>query len=43
MSTASITEMLELPLQERIRLFELIRNSVAAVPKDMINSPELQG
>ena len=33
MNNISITDILELPLQERIRLVELIWDSVAAVPE----------
>lgn len=42
MSTISISDILELPIQERIRLVELIWDSVAAVPEAVEISPELK-
>lgn len=42
MNTISITDILELPVQERIRLVELIWDSVAAVPEAVEVSPELK-
>ena len=42
MSTISITDILELPVQERIRLVELIWDSVAAVPEAVEISPALK-
>ncbi len=42
MGTISITDILELPVQERIRLVELIWDSVAAVPEAVEISPELK-
>ena len=42
MSTISISDILELPIQERIRLVELIWDSVAAVPEAVEVSPELK-
>ena len=42
MSNISISAILELPVQERIRLVELIRNSVAAVPEAVEISPALK-
>jgi putative addiction module component (TIGR02574 family) len=41
MSTISIADILDLPVQERIRLVELIWDSVAAVPETLQVSPEL--
>ena len=38
----SISDILELPIQERIRLVELIWDSVAAVPEAVKISPELR-
>lgn len=42
MSHISITDILELPVQERIRLVELIWDSVAAVPDAVEISPALK-
>ena len=42
MSTISIADILELPIQERIRLVELIWDSVAAVPEAVKISPALK-
>ncbi|WP_415879456.1 addiction module protein [Methylomonas sp. TEB] len=42
MNNISITDILELPLQERIQLVELIWDSVAAVPESVEVSPELK-
>lgn len=42
MSNISVAEILELPVQERIRLVELIWDSVAAVPEAVEISPELK-
>ncbi len=42
MNNISITDILELPVQERIRLVELIWDSVAAVPEVLKISPELK-
>lgn len=42
MSSISISAILELPVQERIRLVELIWDSVAAVPEAVEISPELK-
>ncbi|MCD2450243.1 addiction module protein [Methylicorpusculum oleiharenae] len=42
MNNISITDILELPVQERIRLVELIWDSVAAVPEALEVSPELK-
>jgi putative addiction module component (TIGR02574 family) len=42
MSTISITDILRLPVQERIRLVELIWDSVAAVPDAVGISPALK-
>lgn len=42
MNTISISDILELPVQERIRLVELIWDSVAAVPEAVKISPELK-
>jgi len=41
MNNISITDILELPAQERIRLVELIWDSVAAVPEAVEVSPAL--
>jgi len=41
MNTLSIADILELPLQERIHLVELIWDSVAAAPEALSASPEL--
>ena len=42
MSNISLSDILELPVQERIRLVELIWDSVAAVPDAIEISPELK-
>jgi putative addiction module component (TIGR02574 family) len=42
MNNISIADILELPVQERIRLVELIWDSVAAVPEAVAISPELK-
>lgn len=42
MNTISIADILELPVQERIQLVELIWDSVAAVPEAVEVSPELK-
>jgi len=42
MKQFSIAEILELPIQERIRLVELIWESVAAVPEALEVTPELK-
>ena len=42
MNTISIADILELPVQERIRLVELIWDSVAAVPEAVKISPALK-
>ncbi|MEI7843040.1 MAG: addiction module protein [Gallionellaceae bacterium] len=42
MNTISVASILELPVQERIRLVELIWDSVAAVPEAVEVSPELK-
>ncbi|MEJ7137468.1 addiction module protein [Amphibiibacter pelophylacis] len=42
MKNVSIADILELPVQERIRLVELIWDSVAAVSTDAEVSPELK-
>lgn len=42
MKNISITGILQLPVQERIRLVELIWDSVAAVPEAVEISPELK-
>ncbi len=42
MSTISIADILELPVQDRIRLVERIRNSVAALPEAVEISPALK-
>ncbi len=42
MNTISITDILGLPVQDRIRLVELIWDSVAAVPEAVDISPELR-
>ena len=42
MKNISITDILQLPVQERIRLVELIWDSVAAVPEVVDISPELK-
>ncbi len=42
MNTISITDILELPVQERIRLVELIWDSIAAVPEAVEISPALK-
>jgi len=42
MTTITIADILELPVQERIRLVELIWDSVAAVPEAVKISPALK-
>lgn len=42
MNTISIADILQLPVQERIRLVELIWDSVAAVPEAVEISPALK-
>lgn len=42
MKQFSIAEILELPVQERIRLVELIWESVAAIPEALEVTPELK-
>lgn len=42
MNSISISDILRLPVQERIRLVELIWDSVAAVPEAVEISPELK-
>jgi putative addiction module component (TIGR02574 family) len=42
MNNISIADILELPIQERIRLVELIWDSVAAVPEAVQISPALK-
>ena len=42
MNNISIADILELPVQERIRLVELIWDSVAAIPEAVSISPELR-
>lgn len=42
MNNISISDILELPVQERIRLVELIWDSVAAVPEAVEISPALK-
>lgn len=42
MKNISIVDILKLPVQERIRLVELIWDSVAAIPEDVEISPELK-
>jgi len=42
MSTISIADILELPVQERIRLVELIWDSIAALPEAVEISPALK-
>jgi putative addiction module component (TIGR02574 family) len=42
MKNISISDILQLPVQERIRLVELIWDSVAAVPGAVEISPELK-
>lgn len=42
MNNISIADILELPIQERIRLVELIWDSVAAVPEAVEVSPALK-
>jgi len=42
MNTIPIADILELPVQERIRLVELIWDSVAAVPQAVKISPALK-
>jgi len=42
MKQLPIAEILQLPVQDRIRLVELIRESVAAIPDEVEVSPELK-
>ena len=42
MSQALVADILELPVQERIQLVELIWESVAAFPQALIVSPEVK-
>ena len=42
MNQVSVVEILELPVQERIHLVELIRDSIAAVPQAIEVSSELK-
>lgn len=42
MKNISISDILQLPVQERIRLVELIWDSVAAIPEAVEISPELK-
>ena len=42
MNTITIAEILELPIQERIQLVELIWDSIAAMPAAVEVSPELK-
>ena len=42
MKQISIADILELPVQERIRLVEIIWESVAAVPEGVPLSPEIK-
>lgn len=42
MKQVSVAEILELPVQERIRLVELIWESIAAVPEAIKVTPELK-
>lgn len=42
MKQISIADILELPVQERIRLVEIIWDSVAAVPEAVSISPEVR-
>jgi putative addiction module component (TIGR02574 family) len=42
MNTISISNILKLPVQERIQLVELIWDSIAAVPESVEVSPELK-
>ena len=42
MSQALVADILELPVQERIQLVELIWESVAAFPQALIVSPEIK-
>lgn len=42
MKNISISDILQLPVQERVRLVELIWDSVAAVPEAVEISPELK-
>jgi len=42
MNTISVSDILELPVQERIRLVELISDSIAAVPEAVEISPTLK-
>ncbi len=42
MKSLSVAEILELPIQERIRLVELIWESIAAVPEAVEVTPEIK-
>jgi putative addiction module component (TIGR02574 family) len=42
MKNVSVAEILELPVQERIRLVELIWESIAAVPEAIAVTPEVK-
>jgi putative addiction module component (TIGR02574 family) len=42
MKNISVADILELPAQERIRLVELIWDSIAAIPEAVEISPELK-
>jgi putative addiction module component (TIGR02574 family) len=42
MTTVSVADILGLPIQERIRLVEMIWESIAAVPDAIEVSPELE-
>jgi putative addiction module component (TIGR02574 family) len=42
MKQLSVSDILELSVQERIRLVELIWDSIAAVPESVVVSPELK-
>ncbi|MGH9891156.1 MAG: addiction module protein, partial [bacterium] len=42
MKQISVAEILELPVQERIRLVELIWESIAAVPEAVEVTPEIK-
>ncbi|WP_082885487.1 addiction module protein [Methylomonas koyamae] len=43
MNNISISDILELPIQERIQLVELIWDSIAAVPEALTASPAVKG
>jgi putative addiction module component (TIGR02574 family) len=42
MNASSLSEILELPVQDRIRVVELIWENIAAVPDALAVSPELK-